>query len=244
MPVAMITGGASWFSRDTARLLLADGWQVELSDINEQALDDIVADLGRPSRLNFGRLDVTDLASVKSYADGIAAERGGIDALINVAGGSNYLGLGRHPFHQMNPAHWDLILKPNLYGVLNCCYAVLPHMIKAQKGVIVSVASGMGLKGKANMTTYSAAKAAIIAFSQSLCQEVGRYGIRVNSVAPGSAESRWQPDLVPSGDQHASPLGRRTSAEDVANAIAFLVSDRASHISGSCLDLSGGTSLH
>lgn len=244
MPVAMITGGASWFSRGTARLLIEDGWQIVLSDINEKALDEVVADLGRPPQASASRLDVTDLAATRDFADRIAAEKGGLDALINVAGGSNYLGLGRRPFHETDPAHWDLILKPNLYGVLNCCYAVLPHMIKARKGVIVSVASGMGLKGKPKMTTYSAAKAAVIAFSQSLCQEVGPYGIRVNSVAPGSAESRWQPDLEPGADQRASPLGTRTSAEDVANAIAFLVSDRASHISGSCLDLSGGTSLH
>ena len=244
MPVAMITGGASWFSRGTARLLLAEGWQVVLSDVNAKALDEVVADLGRPPQLSSGFLDVTDLAAARIYADGIATGKGGIDALINVAGGSNYLGLGRHPFHETDPAHWDLIIKPNLYGVLNCCYAVLPHMIRARKGVIISIASGMGLKGMARMTTYSAAKAAIIAFSQSLCQEVGRYGIRVNSIAPGSAESRWQPDLAPGAGQHASPLGRRASAEDVANAIVFLVSDRASHISGSCLDLSGGTSLH
>jgi 2-hydroxycyclohexanecarboxyl-CoA dehydrogenase len=244
MPVAMTTGGASWFSRGTAHLLIEDGWKIVLSDINEKALDEVVGALGRPAQVSSRRLDVTDLAAVKAFADRIAAENGTIDALVNVAGGSNYLGLGRHPFHEMDPAHWDLILRPNLYGVLNCCYAVLPHMIKARKGVIVSVSSGMGLKGKERMTTYSAAKAAIIAFSQSLCQEVGRYGIRVNTIAPGSAESRWQPDLTPAGDQRASPLGRRTSAEDVAHAIAFLVSERASHISGSCLDLSGGTSLH
>ena len=244
MPIAMITGGASWFSRGAARLLIEEGWRVALSDINEKSLAEVADALGRPSQVSCGLLDVTDRAAVKIFADKLASEHGGIDALINVAGGSNYLGLGRHPFHETDPAYWDLILKPNLYGVLNCCHAVLPHMIQARKGVIVSVSSGMGLKGKARMTTYSAAKAAIIAFSQSLCQEVGRYNIRVNTIAPGSAESRWQPDLSPGADQRNSPLGRRTSAEDVANAIAFLVSDRASHITGSCLDLSGGTSLH
>lgn len=244
MPVAMITGGGSWFSRETVRLLIEEGWEIYLSDINQKLLDEVMAELGRPGQVSAALLDVTNLPAVKAYADRIVVEKGAIDALINVAGGSNYLGLGRRPFHEMDPAQWDLILKPNIYGVLNCCHAVLQHMIGARNGVIVSVASGMGLKGQAKSSTYSASKAAIIVFSQAICQEVGPYGIRVNTIAPGSAESRWMPELALREGQRASPLGHRTSAEDVAHAIAFLVSDRASHITGSCLDLSGGTSLH
>lgn len=239
----MITGGASWFSRETARLLLDDDWNVILCDINETHLAEVVDTLGGPPRTTGRRLDVTDRNGVTSFVDGVVAEHGDLDALVNVAGGSNYLQLPRIPFHESDPEKWDLIIRPNLYGVLHCCHAALPHMVKARKGVIVNVASGMGLRGQARMSTYTASKFAIVGFTQAVCQEVGQYGIRINCVAPGSAESRWQPDLQ-QGSTRVPPLGTRTSAKDVANAIAFLISDKASHITGSCLDISGGTSLH
>ena len=182
--------------------------------------------------------------SVRAYVAALQNKKGRIDVLVNVAGGSNYLGLGRKKFFEIDPAQWDLIFKPNIYGVLNCCYSVLPGMIKAKGGTIVSIASGMALRGQVGSSTYSAAKAAIVGFTQSLSQEVGPYGIRVNSIAPGTAQSRWFPNLQSEGGQARSPLGIRTSARDVANAIVFLLSERASHITGSCLDISGGSSLH
>ena len=242
MPVAMITGGASWFSRETTKLLIADGWHVVLGEINEKNLAEVLDAIG-DRRVTGGRLDVVDLPEVKAFADKIFQDFGSIDALVNVAGGTNYLGIPRLPFHEMKPENWDLVLKPNLYGTLNCCHAVLPRMIAGKRGSIVNISSGMGLRGTARMTTYSAAKAAIIGFTRALCQEVGQYNIRVNSIAPGSAESRWQPD-VSKGGERLPPLGTRTSARDVANAIHFLISDRSSHMTGTCLDISGGTSLH
>jgi NAD(P)-dependent dehydrogenase (short-subunit alcohol dehydrogenase family) len=243
MPVVMVTGGASWFSRETARLLLQDNWRIVLSDVNADNLARTTAELGGGAAVSSGFLDVVDYAAVTSYVDRLVDDLGSIDALVNVAGGSNYLGRPRVPFHESDPEYWEAIVGPNLYGVMNCCRAALPHMVRARKGVIVNIASGMGLRGKPNMAPYSAAKAAVIGFSQSICQEVGQYGIRVNCVAPGSAESRWQPELRPQGAR-LPPLGARTSARDVANAVAFLISDRASHITGSCLDISGGSSLH
>lgn len=244
MPVAMITGGASWFSRETARLLLAEGWQLVLTDINEANLAEVAAALGGGARVAARPLDVTDFAAVTEFVAALIAERGSIDALVNVAGGSNFLQQPRLPFHETKPDYWDRILKPNLYGTFHCCHAVLPHMIAAGKGSIVNLSSGMGLRGAARMAPYSAAKAAIIAFTQAVCQEVGPFGVRVNCIAPGSAESRWYPDLEQGGNRGTPPLGLRTSAADVANAIHFLLSDQAAHITGACLDVSGGTALH
>jgi short-subunit dehydrogenase len=242
MPVAVLTGGASWFARETARLLLPDGWTVVLGEINEANLRDVL-DAFSGERIEGERLDVTDLAGVKTFFNRVLEKHGKIDALVNIAGGTNYLQTPRRPFHEIPPEDWDLVLKPNLYGVLNCCHAVLPGMIAQRSGVIINLASGMGLRGSARMSTYTAAKAAIIGFTRSICQEVGQYQIRVNSIAPGSAESRWQPDLQQGGTR-LPPLGARTSARDIANAITFLMSDKASHITGACLDVSGGSSLH
>ena len=244
MPTAMITGGASWFSRETTKILLKEGWDVALSDINLKHLDEVVKELGNPSNVSTGLLNVTDLAAVRKFVDDLAAKKGSIDALVNVAGGSNYLGVPRKPFHETTPEYWTQIIQPNIYGVLNCCHSVLPHMIKAKGGSIVNIASGMGLRGQARMALYSAAKGAIVLFTQAVCREVGQYGIRVNSIAPGSAESRWMPEIKGGEHQNQSPLGRRTSALDVANAITFLLSEKASHITGSCIDVSGGSSLH
>lgn len=242
MPVAMITGGASWFSRETTKLLLEDGWSVVLGEINEANLAEVLAAIN-DKRVTGGRLDVTDLPAVKAFADAIVQNLGSVDALVNIAGGTNYLGMPRLPFHELKPENWDLVLKPNLYGTLNCCHAVLPHMIANKRGSIVNISSGMGLRGSAGMTTYSAAKAGIIGFTRALCQEVGQFNIRVNSIAPGSAESRWQPDVT-KGGARLPPIGSRTSARDVANAIHFLISDKSSHMTGACLDVSGGSSLH
>ncbi len=242
MPVAIITGGASWFSRETARQLLDEGWDIALGDTNRPALDNVLAALD-DNRISGDTLDVTDIGAVKTFVNGVIGKHGRIDALVNVAGGTNYLNMPRLPFHEMKPENWDLVLRPNLYGTLNCCHAVLPHMIAASQGSIVNISSGMGLRGTAGMSTYSAAKAGIIGFTRALCQEVGAYHIRVNSIAPGSAESRWQPDLQ-KGGARLPPIGSRTSARDVANAIVFLISEKASHITGACLDVSGGSSLH
>jgi NAD(P)-dependent dehydrogenase (short-subunit alcohol dehydrogenase family) len=113
-------------------------------------------------------------------------------------------------------------------------------MIAAKQGAIVSIAASRGLRGGPNASIYSAAKAGIIVFTQSIAQEVGRHGVRVNSIAPGNAEARWKKD-----DADArSPLGRNTNAQDVGDAVAFLLSGRAAHITGACLDVSGGTALH
>lgn len=244
MPVAMITGGASWFSRETAKQLLADGWHVALCDINQANLDEVVGALGNKERVSSGIVDVTDLDAVKSFAGKLAEKHGNVDALLNVAGGSNWLQAKRLPFHEIDPAFWNKILGPNIYGVLNCTHAVLPHMIKARRGNIVTISSGMGLRGQARMSLYSGAKHLVIGFTQSIAQEVGQYGIRANCIAPGSAQSRYMPEEKSPHSERVPPLGRRTSSLDVANAIMFLLSDKADHITGSCLDLSGGTSLH
>ena len=244
MPLAMITGGGSLMARATAKCLIAEGWKIAFSDIEKANAEDAAAEFGGAPTAFAGVLDVTDRQAAIKYADGLVAEHGSIDALVTLAGGQRNLGVPQRPFVESQPEEWFKLINANLIGVINSCYAVLPHMVKAKSGAVVNIASGRGLRGAKNNTLYSLAKAGIIRFTQSVAIEVAPHGVRVNSLAPGSAESRWMPDITVEQGTAMSPLGVRTSAADVGNAIEFLISQRAKHITGSCLDTSGGVSLY
>jgi 3alpha(or 20beta)-hydroxysteroid dehydrogenase len=239
MPLALITGGGSVIGEGIARCLVARGWNVAVTDINLDLARQVAVAAGGAPRAQALALDATDRASVEATVRHLLDAHGRIDALVNVAGGMRGLGIQKMNFTDMTPDVWTRILDVNLQSVLLCIRAVLPGMIAAKGGAIVSIAASRGLRGGSQASIYSAAKAAIIVFSQSLAQEVGPFGIRVNTIAPGNAQARWK-------TSHASnsPLGRPTSGEDVGKAVAFLLSDDASHITGSCLDVSGGTTLH
>lgn len=226
MPTALITGCGSLIGEAIARALARDGWKLALTDLD-------------PARAQY-KMDVTDPDEVAAVVAAVAGG-GGIDALVNAAGGGRGLGVPALEFVEHTRAQRDKIVEVNLKGLFEVTHAVLPLMIAAQRGTIVSITAARGLRGGPKAAVYSACKAGIIAFSQSLAQEVGRYGIRVNTVAPGNTPARWK---APDPGHVRSPLGSDTSPDDVGNAVAFLLSDRASHITGSCLDVSGGTALH
>lgn len=241
MPVALITGGASLICEGVVKCLVSRGWHVVVSDINLAGAEQVASAAQGPGNAEACLLDATRGADAKALVAKIVAEHGAIDGLVNAAGGGRGIGFKRMPFVDMNPDYWTRLIDANFNSVLNVTHAVLPAMIAAGRGAIVSIAASRGLRGGPQASIYSAAKAAIIVFSQSIAQEVGPAGVRVNTIAPGNAEARWKtPDL----DEPRSPLGRPTNAEDVGKAVAFLLSDEASHITGACLDISGGTTLH
>jgi NAD(P)-dependent dehydrogenase (short-subunit alcohol dehydrogenase family) len=238
MPLALVTGGGSAIGEGITRCLIDRGWSVAVTDINLDLARQVAVAAGVPHAQAL-QLDATDGARVKETVRQLLAAHGSIDALVNVAGGMRGLGIPKTDFADMTPELWTRILDVNLQSVLHCTHAVLPAMTAARRGAIVSIAASRGLRGGAQASIYSAAKAAIIVFSQSLAQEVGPFGIRVNTIAPGNAQARWK-----TAAESKSPLGRPTSAADVGKAVAFLLSEDASHITGSCLDVSGGTTLH
>lgn len=241
MQTALITGGASALGEGVTLNLVARGWRVIVTDIKVDGARAVAALAKGTGRAEATELDVMKLEDTKALVERIVKDGGRLDALVNIAGGGRGIGIPKQPFVDMTPEIYKRTLEVNFLSVMNSCHAVLPTMIAARKGAIVSMAASRGLRGGPNASVYSAAKAAIIVFTQALAQEVGRYGIRVNSVAPGSAEARWK---NPEDEPTRSPLGRHTSADDVGRGIAFLLSEDASHITGSCLDISGGTSLH
>ncbi len=258
MAAAIITGGGGALGRGIATVLSKEGWNVVLADLNEQYAREVSGELGG---LPWKLLDVTKLQDVRRVFAEIAAEHGGISALVNCAGGAMALGVPKGPLVGSDPVHWSRFIGVNIYGMLNCSHTAAGYMKAAGQGGIVSIASGAGMHGgpptsrQSGAAVYSATKAGVIGFTQALAQELGPSGIRVNAVSPGRNESRAKPlermlamqkeeEGKEAGSGRASPLGRFGRPTDIGDAIAFLLSRQSSYITGCCLDLTGGIRLH
>lgn len=240
MPLALITGGASLICEGVAQSLAREGWSLAITDLNLEGAQAVAARVEGAGRVEAHALDARNLDAIEKLVHDLSQRYGTIDGLVNGAGGARGIGFQRKPFVETSQKEWESLLNSNLNTVLNVTRTVLPVMIKAGRGSIVSIAASRGLRGGPNASIYSAAKAGIIVFTQAIAQEVGKHGVRVNSIAPGNADARWKKD-----DSDArSPLGRNTNAQDVGDAVAFLLSERAQHMTGACLDISGGTALH
>lgn len=172
--------------------------------------------------------DVTDPVAIKETFGGLC-----VDVLVNNAG------ITRDKlFFFMDEEEWHGVLDANLSSVFYVTKQLLPRMIKEKKGAIVNVASVSGVVGNAGQVNYSASKGGMIAFTKALCAEVGRYGIRVNAVAPGVIESQMIHE-VDKGITKLIPLGRLGKPEEVAEVVFFL-GDKASYVQGEVINISGG----
>jgi NAD(P)-dependent dehydrogenase (short-subunit alcohol dehydrogenase family) len=224
----LIAGGAGDHGGAIARRLVADGWFAILADVDGPTAG-IVADSLGAKRADAVELDVTDIAAVQRTVDEVVAKHGPVAALVNAAGGRT--GAEEGPFAESDPATWREIVDLQLKGMINVTYAVLPQMIAAQQGGIVSLAAFEGLRGDPECALFSAAKAGVIVLSEMLVREVQPFGIRVNTIVPGNSQS-------------LAKLGRTSDTAAVAEAVAFLLSDAADLTTGACLDVSGGWALH
>jgi 3-oxoacyl-[acyl-carrier protein] reductase len=161
-----------------------------------------------------------------------------IDVLVNNAGGTRD-GL----LAMMDSADWDAVLDVNLKGVFHCCKVVSRQMITQRSGVIVNVSSLSGITGLPGQTNYAAAKGGVNAFTRALAQEVARYGIRVNAVAPGLVEGETTARMPAAQREHLLsivPMGRMATAEEVAAVVRFLASEAASYVIGQVIQVTGG----
>jgi 3-oxoacyl-[acyl-carrier protein] reductase len=237
--VALITGGSRGIGRVTAMRLLTDGWSVAFTygKSKEAALAFESESKGRAAAF---ACNVRDHEANRRVAEQVAAKFGAIDALVNNAGVRQDALL-----YNMTPEQWDEVLDTNLRGTWSATKAVLPLMMQQRRGAIVNVASLSGLHGVVGQTNYSAAKGAVIAMTRSLAREVARSGIRVNCVAPGLVDT----DMIAGLDADVKremirqiPMRRAIRADEVAAAIAFLLSDDASGITGQVLAIDGGAS--
>jgi len=237
---ALVTGASRGIGRGIALELAREGWDVCVNYLERTAAAEETAAAVR--RLGQNALavqaDVADRAAVADMVRRAEAELGPISLLVNNAGISSQ-GL----FQDTDDALWDRTLAVNLTGPRNACMAVLPGMLSEKRGCIVNVSSIWGLRGASCEVAYACTKAALIGLTRSLALELAPSGIRVNCVAPGCIET----DMVRAlGEEtramlvEETPLGRLGTPEDVAYAVAFLASERASFITGQVLGAEGG----
>jgi NAD(P)-dependent dehydrogenase (short-subunit alcohol dehydrogenase family) len=248
--VAVVTGGASGIGRATALLLAQQRAWVTIGDLRlDPANDKAFATLG----IRQQECDVCDLGSLKSLIDGAAAEHGErLDILINNAG---VVQVGQ--VDQIDEANWDHVLDTNLKAAFFGVKFALPHMRAAGGGAVVNTASNAGLLPRAHDPVYSTSKLAVVGLTRSLALSLAPRRIRVNAVCPGPvADTRIMEDgLAEEADPQtaaeqyiaASPLasayGRMNTPEEIAAAIAYLVSDAASMVTGTMIAIDGGKSL-
>jgi 3-oxoacyl-[acyl-carrier protein] reductase len=238
--VLLVTGGGRGIGRSIALALADPGAFVGINyRRGEEAAAGVLEEVR--SRGADGMLlqaDVTDLGQVREMARALVSRCNRIDVLINNAGGTRD-GL----LAMMDPADWDAVLDVNLKGVFHCCKVVTRHMITQRRGVIVNVSSLSGITGLPGQTNYAAAKGGVNAFTKTLAQEVARYGIRVNAVAPGLVEGETTAKMPAAQREHLLsivPMGRMATAEEVAAVVRFLASETASYIIGQVIQVTGG----
>ena len=245
---AIVTGAGSGIGRAIACRLARDGWDIGVIDRDDAGGAATVAQvrqLGRQAAM--ASADVSQRGSVLGAVGRLTAALGPVGVLVNNAGI-----LRTAKFMDITEDDWRATLSVNLDGVFHGCQAVLPGMLAQGAGCIVNMSSWTGKKGVPNHAAYSASKAAVIALTQSLAGEVAGQGIRVNAVCPGvivdtamrdQAEALGRAQGLPDVDtriQTLVPMRRAGLPADVANVVAFLVSDDASYMTGQALNITGG----
>ncbi|GGF54993.1 oxidoreductase [Azorhizobium oxalatiphilum] len=237
--VALVTGAARGIGLAVARRALAEGWNVALLDIEGELLAAAVKELNEPERTLALPCDVADRAGVKAAVAKVAERFGRLDALVNNAGVAVF-----KPILDIEDEEWDRVLAVNLAGPFNCTKSAAPLMRDGGGGAIVNITSISGLRASTLRAAYGTSKAGLAHLTKQLAVELASSNIRVNAVAPGPVETAMA-KLVHSAairkDYHdAIPLARYGLEEELAEAIFFLCSDRASYITGQELAVDGG----
>ncbi|MFM9850616.1 MAG: SDR family NAD(P)-dependent oxidoreductase [Hyphomicrobiaceae bacterium] len=238
-PVAVVTGAARSLGRAISETLHGQGYAVALCDVDDTEAAKVAASLdpaGQSAKAY--KLDVSNAAQVTAVMDAVAGDLGVPSALVNNA--------GVYPDHallDMPEAAWDRVLDVNLKGPFLCSQAFGRKRVAAGGGgAIVNLASTAGFSARVGAAHYSASKAGVVMLTKSMAQELGPHGIRVNAVAPGFIEVR-EDQVSPAYKQQMIgliPLGRPGKAPNIANTVAFLLSDAAEFITGECIVVDGG----
>lgn len=238
--VAVVTGARRGIGRAIAMTLAQRGADVMIGDCVEDPVKGTAAEIAAATgrRVVAHCVDVAKIESAIEFIEGAVEEFGRVDILVNNAGITR-----DNLIVRISDEDWDSVLNVNLKGAFNCCKAVARQMMKQRYGRIVNITSVAGLAGNAGQTNYASSKAGLVGFTKSLAKELGSRNITVNAVAPGFVTTALT-DVLPQDLKDTAikmtPLGRVGTPEDIARAVAFLVSDDAAFITGQVLSVDGG----
>lgn len=226
----LVTGGGRGIGRAIALAFFSEGARVSVFSRSPQKRD---AAGGATGSLSVYPCDVTDRSQVEQAVARARGDFGPADALVNNAG----IFLWK-PFLGLTPEEWDRVIATNLTGAFNFCRAVVPEMASRMTGRIVNVSSIHGLHGDANLSAHCAAKFGLIGLTQSLAKELRASNVTVNAVCPGTTNNREpEEESLP----RKAPLAEKLRPRDVASAVLWLASDEAAGITGSSIEIYGGT---
>ena len=239
--VALITGASRGIGAATARAFARDGYRVAVNYLSQHAAAQALVHELREAGAEVAAIcaDVSDRSQVDEMVRQVEQQLGSVDVLVNNAG----IAIPLTRLTDYTEEAWDRVFRINIKGMFHCTQAVLPGMVAHGYGSIVNVSSIWGITGGAGEVPYSATKGAVVTMTRALAKEVGPDGIRVNCVAPGIIDTdmnAWLSEEAKQTIYAATPLRRLGHAEEIAEAILFLGSDRASFVTGQVLSPNGG----
>jgi len=236
----LITGGAKGIGNAIVYKMAKEGANIAFtyfsSDEEAKALQNTLVEMG--TKVKAYKSDASSFAQANQWVAQVKEDFGSIDVLVNNAGITKDQLMLR-----MQEKAWDDVINTNLKSVFNTAKATIPLFMKQKKGVIINIASIIGIKGNAGQANYAASKAGIIGFTKSLAAELGMRNIRVNAVAPGWIMTDMTSTLLEKMVKekiNLIPLRRVGKPQEVANCVAFLASDEASYITGETIKVDGG----
>lgn len=234
LKTAIVTGAARGIGLATTKLLLREGWRVAMIDLDA---DELTAAATMEDVLPVP-CDISDEGQIAAMTARVMDWSGRIDGLVNNAGIADF-----RPLDQTDHATWRRIMATNLDGVFLTSQSVIPHL-KQTRGTIVNIASISGLRASTLRVAYGTSKAAVIHLTRQQAVELGEHGIRANCVAPGPVDTKLalavHSPAIRAAYHDAIPLNRYGTEAEIAEAITFLLSDRASYITGQVLAADGG----